>query len=115
MTALVDDTRLERRRYRFTVSDFHRMSEQGILPADARLELLDGEITLMSAMNPRHANAVAKLTKRLERAYGERAYIWPQCPLVLSEHDEPYPDVALLRGDEHNYEMPYPPQKMRFW
>ena len=62
MTTFAEDTTLEQRRYRFTVSDFHRMSEQGILPPNARLELIDGEITLMSAMNPRHANAVAKLT-----------------------------------------------------
>ncbi|MEI6357838.1 MAG: Uma2 family endonuclease, partial [Verrucomicrobiota bacterium] len=30
--------------HRFTVEDFHRMAETGVLAPDARVELLEGEI-----------------------------------------------------------------------
>ena len=39
---------------RFTVDDFHRMSEVGILDEGDRVELLDGQIVEMAAIGSRH-------------------------------------------------------------
>lgn len=39
---------------RFTADDFHLMVKAGILAADERVELIDGEIIQMSPVNHRH-------------------------------------------------------------
>jgi hypothetical protein len=33
-------------RYRFTIKDYHRMGEVGILPDDSRIELIAGDIVV---------------------------------------------------------------------
>ena len=50
--------------YRFTVDDYYRMGEVGILPPDVRVELVDGEIKQMPPIHPPHASIVDRLTMR---------------------------------------------------
>jgi hypothetical protein len=42
-------------RHLFTVDDFARMGEAGILTADDRVELIDGEVLTMNPIGPPHA------------------------------------------------------------
>ncbi len=83
--------------HRFTVDEYHRMGDAGIFPPDARVELLDGEIVEMSPIGPRHAGCVNRLNALLVHAVGDRAIVTVQNPVVLDEHGEPQPDLALLR------------------
>ncbi len=46
-------------RWQFTVNDYHRMRETGILTEDDRVELIDGEVRLMSPVGPLHAAVVS--------------------------------------------------------
>jgi Uma2 family endonuclease len=89
--------------YRFTTQEFERMSEQGILSADARFELIGGEIIQMSPIGWKHARCVNNLNRLLVLALGNRAIVSIQNPIVLSERDEPQPDVAILHlsANEH--------------
>jgi len=80
----------------FTVAEYHRMAEAGILHEDDRVELLEGEIVEMSPIGDRHANCVARLTMLLPGRVSGRAIVWVQNPVRLSERSEPQPDVALL-------------------
>lgn len=82
---------------RFTVEEYYRMAEAGILAEDDRVELLDGEIVQISPIGPRHAGTVARLQRTLERRVGERAIVWVQNPIRLSATSEPQPDACLLR------------------
>lgn len=53
---------MEVKRRRFTVHDYHRMGEAGILHEDDRVELIEGEIVEMAAIGTRHFSCVNRLT-----------------------------------------------------
>ena len=97
------------RRYRLTVDQYHRMGEIGIIPEDARLELLDGQIVRMTPAGSRHAACVRRVGRELARL-GDRATVSIQSPVALSDASEPEPDVSLLRPrpDDHAGAHPGP-------
>ena len=82
---------------RFTVEEYQRMAEAGILGEDDRVELLDGRIVEMMPIGEPHAACVRRLTNLLaERARG-RAIVDVQDPVYLDRWSLPQPDVTLLR------------------
>jgi Uma2 family endonuclease len=84
-------------RHRYTVVDYHRMGEVGILAPDARVELIDGEIIDMPPIGFRHTGHVDKLTRLLVMACGEHAIVRVQSSIRLGSYSEPQPDISLLR------------------
>ena len=84
-------------RRRFTVDEYHRMAEAGILGEDDRVELIEGEIVEMSPIGWRHQACVDRLTHRLVPALQNRAILRPQGPIRLSSDSEPQPDLVVLR------------------
>ncbi|MDQ3699749.1 MAG: Uma2 family endonuclease [Chloroflexota bacterium] len=58
--------------HRFTVAEYYRMAETGILGADDRVELLDGQIVDMSPMGPPHAAAGERVRHVLSATIFER-------------------------------------------
>jgi Uma2 family endonuclease len=94
---------IEARRRLFTVEEFHRMGEAGILDDDARLELWGGEIYEMPPIGPEHHGDVNVLVFRLVRAIGERGVVSAQGPVVLDDYYEPLPDVAVLHPRDDFY------------
>lgn len=94
---------IELARRRFTMEEYHRMAQTGILTEDDRVELIEGEIIQRTPVGQRHAACVARLTRRLIQALGDRALVWPQNPLRLPRDTEPHPDVVLLRPRPDDY------------
>ena len=90
--------REEIRTRRFTVSEYHRMAEAGILGEDDRVELVGGELVEMTPIGSRHLACVVALNHLLVEASGRRWFVSVQNPVRLSERDEPQPDLSLLRG-----------------
>ena len=84
-------------RKRFSVDDYYRMAEAGILREREAVELIDGDIVTMSPIGPRHAACVSSGTRALVLAAGESAIVQPQGPVRLDGFNEPQPDLLLLR------------------
>lgn len=69
----VSTMRQARERHRFSVADYHKLGEAGILTADDRAELLDGEIVDRSPIGSLHAGTVEMIADRLRQLCGGRA------------------------------------------
>jgi len=98
----------ELQRIRWTVDDYHRMGEVGLLGPEDRVELIDGEIIRMAPIGAPHAFCVSLLNTLLVRAVGDSAFVWIQNPVILSRHDEPQPDLLLLRPPQRRYPQALP-------
>src|SRR5437868_7545046 len=83
---------------RFTRSEYERMAAQGILRPDERVELIDGEIVVMSPQGTRHMTVVRLIARALESAFGDGHDVRTQGPLAVGAHSEPEPDVAVVVG-----------------
>jgi Uma2 family endonuclease len=84
-------------RRRFTIEEYHRMGEAGILADDERLELIAGHIVVREPIGSRHAGTVDRLTRLWTSRLGERAIVRVQNPVVLPEEaSELQPDLMLL-------------------
>jgi len=92
---------------RFTVAEYHRMRQAGILAEDDRVELIDGEIVEIAPIGSRHAACVNRLNRLLSRA-ADRAVISVQNPVRLDQHSEPQPDLALLLPRQDFYASGHP-------
>lgn len=101
-------TPMEVKRRRFTVHDYHRMGEAGILHEDDRVELIEGEIVEMAAIGTRHFSCVNRLNRLLVMSVGDEAVVSVQNPVRLNEHTEPQPDLAVIRPRDYRESLPEP-------
>ena len=85
--------------HRFTVSEYHRIYKSGVLPAQSRSQLIQGEIYFMAAMNKAHFDASRILNRMLLKQYGGLTELSVQAPICIWNTSEPEPDFALLRTD----------------
>lgn len=98
--------RVEKRR--FSVHEYHRMAEVGILSEDDRVELIEGEIVKMSPIGSRHAACVGRLNRLLQRLVRLDAIVRVQDPIRLDVYSEPEPDVALVKTRDDFYSREHP-------
>jgi Uma2 family endonuclease len=82
---------------RFTVEEYYRLVEAGILEEDARVELLDGQIIPMAPIGPEHRYLLAELNETLVRQSAGRFTVCPGPSLVIRPHNVPEPDLVLYR------------------
>lgn len=99
---------LHERTRRFTVDEYVRMGETGILAEGDRVELLDGEVVRMPPIGPVHASIVDRLNHALVTALGDRAVVRVQNPTVLDEHSQPQPDLVVARARPGGYRSAHP-------
>lgn len=97
----------------FTVEQFHRMLDEGIVADGDAVELIEGVVMPKDrgaqgdptmAHSKRHAVAVARIQRRLERRIGDmNCHVRTQLPLALSGTSEPEPDLAVVAGMDEAY------------
>ncbi len=75
-------------RRKFTVEQFHKMAESGILNEDDRVELIRGEIIEMAPIGLKHAASVNRLSNLLPQKLGNKVIISVQNPFFLNQSSE---------------------------
>ena len=84
------------------------MGETGILPPDARVELLDGEIHDMSPIGTLHGGMVNRLIRFFAPSARGRCLLSAQTPTHLNAYSEPQPDLMLLKPAPDDYMTHHP-------
>jgi Uma2 family endonuclease len=92
----------------FTVEEYHRMAEAGILHEDDRVELIEGRTILTAAIGSRHAACVKRLVKLLVREVGDSGVVGAQDPVVLPGSSEPELDTTVLHPRDDFYAAGHP-------
>lgn len=98
---------------KWSVEDYHRMVEAGILRS-RQVELLRGEIVEMSPETPLHYTTAKRSAKYLEDLLSGRADVRFNGPITLSD-SEPEPDLAIVRLPESIYSDRHPAPEDIFW
>ncbi|MGA2868162.1 MAG: Uma2 family endonuclease [Verrucomicrobiota bacterium] len=94
--------------HRFSVKEYYRMAETGVLPPDAHVELLDGKILDMSPIGPFHGGVTKFLNQQFTAAAKGRWIMAVQDPVRLDEHSEPQPDIMFLKPSADFYRKRHP-------
>ena len=96
---------------RFTVDDYYKMAEVGILREGERVELMDGEIVKHATVSPRHAARTDCLARLGIERFAGAARTRIRSPVRLSRYSELEPDIALARPEQdrgRSYRVEHP-------
>lgn len=94
-TDAISSVQPQPRRLRFTVDDYYKMIEMGMIEDYERAEILDGEMVPKMTIGDRHAAAVNRLNRLLAKTLPESILLSVQNPLRIGDYDEPEPDFVL--------------------
>jgi Uma2 family endonuclease len=86
---------------RWTREEYYRLGELGFFHGQ-RVELIEGEIMVLSPQNWPHTLTVARVGRALERILGAGFWVRMQFPLNLGTTD-PEPDVSVVAGRLEDY------------
>lgn len=92
---------------KFTVDEYDRLIEAGLLTNDDRVELLEGYVVLKMPSNPPHEFATTALFRRLDRIVPAGWVTRCQQGVALSE-SRPEPDLAVTSGCERDFATRHP-------
>jgi Uma2 family endonuclease len=92
---------------RFSVSEYHKLIELGILTENDQLELLDGYLVEKMPHNPIHDGTLQKVNRQLLRLLPTGWEARVQMAITLST-SEPEPDIAVVRESSDSYITRHP-------
>ena len=92
---------------KFTVAQYQRMIEMGILTTTDKVELLENYVVLKMARNPRHDSTIQRILERIFLLSPPGWSFRLQSSIVLMD-GLPEPDFALVRGSATNYQSRHP-------
>ena len=82
---------------RFTVAEYHKLGELGVISENDRVELLHGWIVAKMGINPPHNNGVTALMELFQGLQIPDTTIRVQQPITTTD-SEPEPDIVLATG-----------------
>lgn len=92
----------------FDITDYYRMAENGIFPADASVELIEGEVIDMAPVGSKHASVVSALAQTLTLQLAGQAILRVQDPIHLGNLSVPQPDLAVVKAKVDFYRDRHP-------
>jgi len=93
--------------YRWTVKQYDRMVETGMLGPDDRVELLEGVLVNKMPRNPPHDGTIGLLNPLFVRLLPVEWHLRGQSAITLAR-SEPEPDFAIVRGPAKQYLKRHP-------
>jgi Uma2 family endonuclease len=93
--------------HRFSVAEYHKLIDVGILTEDDDVELLDGYLVHKMSRNPPHDATLQLIQETLPRLLPAGWCLRMQSAITLS-HSEPEPDAAIVRGNARTYASHHP-------
>lgn len=94
---------------RWSVDEYHRLAEAGLLAECDRTELLAGQIILMIAKGTPHVTALRLLATALDKALANQPFfVSTQDPIHLDDYSEPEPDLVIVKGNFLDYAAHHP-------
>ncbi len=90
-------------RRRFDVFEYHAMGRALILPEDASVELLDGDVIQMPRVSSWHAAVVTQLMYKFLLPLQDKVIVSVRNPVRLDHYNEVQPDVKLMKRREDFY------------
>lgn len=90
-----------------SVPQYQAMIAAGILPADNRVELLEGWLVRKMGQNPPHAVCTGLLVDALPALLPAGFHLREQKPITLAD-SEPEPDLCVARGSRRDYLTRHP-------
>ncbi len=105
-TAGAADSVLPRRR--FSVDEYYKLAEAGILTEDDRVELIEGDLIETTPIGVRHAATVDVTADVLRSRLANRARVRVQNPVRLTADTEPQPDLTVCETREYFHSHPTP-------
>jgi len=93
---------------RFTIEEYYKIAETGIFDNE-RVELINGKIITMAAMNTPHIGMVTRLIRLLNTTdFAEQYTLLSQVPMRIETYNEPEPDIMMAKFREDDYLNVYP-------
>lgn len=93
---------------RFSRQDYERLVAEGFFRPEERLELVDGELIMMTPQGSRHATAVRLAEDTLRSIFGVGFDVRVRLPIALGLDSEPEPDLAVVVGSPRDYRDAHP-------
>lgn len=93
---------------RFSRQDYERLVADGFFHPEEQLELVDGELIIMTPQGSRHATAVSLAEGVLRSLFGAGFHVRVQMPIALDPDSEPEPDLAVVVGPPRDYRDAHP-------
>jgi Uma2 family endonuclease len=87
---------------RWSVAEFDRLGASGVLD-DTRLELIEGQLIVMTPANPPHETAVGLVADALRAVVGPAYHVREEKTLGIDTWNAPLPDLAVVVGTRRAY------------
>jgi Uma2 family endonuclease len=95
-------------RKKFTIDEYHRLTDLGFFTENERIELIRGEIVEMAPKRTPHSVCNSRLLKELFILLDNRANVRGQEPIIIPPNSEPEPDVVIAEKKDDDYLSAHP-------
>lgn len=100
--------------YRWTIERYHHAVDAGVF-VDEAVELLNGELVLMSPEGVSHSSSSDEAAEYLRDRLQGRAKVREAKPITLPNDSEPEPDIAIVQLPVEIYRSHHPYVENIYW